>query len=367
MNKPGRKPKPILRIGVDCGALSTEDPKYKGGVYTVVFNLLLQLSLLDKKNSYIFYSFAPIPKQLLQRFGKRAKNTVLSPSFGYKSVRLPLALQKDKPDLFLALSQAVFRNAPKTIGFVYDVAFLKYSEHYKNAGRLIRNTQEVIAASTQIITISQASKNDICSYYKIDPDKITLAYPGVSEVFKPIGPKFIGQCPYFLYVGHLKKSKNIPKIIEAFAAFLKQSKQMYQLVLVGSDADFDISITEAIKRFDVEKSVIQKGYVPFRDLPKYYRGAQALISPAIYEGFGLPIVEAMACGTPVVAGSNSSMIEIVGKGGILVHQNKSNKITEALIELSQNDERKKYKQNALKEAKKFSWKKFTREVLKVIQ
>lgn len=365
-NNAGRKPKPHLKIAVDCGSLSQERIKRKGGIYTLAYNFLEQLAIIDLRNTYIFYSFAAIPKGLLKRFGKRAVNKVLTPSLGYKSVRLPLALKFDKPDVFVALSQAVPKNAPRTIGFLYDIAFLEYPDLYINVEKLKQNTEELAQKSDHILTISQASKVDITKKYSFSEDKITVAYPGVSSDFKPKGPKFIGAVPYFLYVGHLKKTKNIPFLIEAFYQFQKKSSKKYELMLVGSDEDLDEDISRKIKKLQLEKLVKVRGHVPYKDLPKYYRGAAAFISIALYEGFGLPIVEAMACGTPVIVGSNSSMPEIVEKSAIVVNEHSIKSIVEGMMKMTEDSLSRDYAKKSIKQAKKYNWATFARKFYSIL-
>lgn len=365
--KTKRSPKNIISIAIDCGSLSPRDEREKGGIATVTYNLLCELASLDKKNNYLLYSFAPIADKLIKKFNGRAKNKVLWPSFGYQKIRLPLAFKFDKPDVFLALSQTVPMYAPATLGFIYDIAFLKYPDFYPNFYQMRENTQDLIDKSSHIITISDFSKHEVVKTYHIEEKNISVVYPGVSKMFTPFGSKYAELFPYFLYVGQLKQTKNISNILKAFAQFLKNAPKKYLLVLVGSDLEFDQEIPKSIEKFGIGEYVLQKGYVDFQDLPKYYRGARAFISPALYEGFGLPIIEAMACGSPVVVGNNTSMPEIVGDAGLTVNHNNFKELTDAFVKLAENEKlRKSFSKKGLKRVKIFSWQKFTKEILKMI-
>jgi len=368
INHAGRKPRPQLKIAVDCGAISFQDKRAQGGLATICTNLLVQLSLLDQRNQYDLYSFAPLTKSIVSHFERRVNLRVLSPSYGYKTIRLPLALWLDKPDVFLALAQAVPAfGVSRVIGFLYDLAFIKFPEAYQNNQALKRQTDELVEKSAHLITISEASKLDIMENYHVPSERITVLYPGVSPAYTPDGSKYVQLEPYFLYVGQLKKTKNIPRLLEGFAEFLKTSKRSYQLVLVGSDLQLDSGIPHTIKRLGLQKRVISKGYLRMSELPKYYRGATAFISPALYEGFGLPLIEALRSGTPVITGNSSSMPEIVGDAGLTINVSSSEHIALALTQVAENEQlRQQLIKKGLTRAKDFSWRTFARGVLDVI-
>ena len=135
-------------------------------------------------------------------------------------------------------------------------------------------------------------------------------------------------------------------------------------MLVGGNAQLDQGIPKTIEQLNLQKAVIQKGYVSQSDLPKYYRGAVGFISPALYEGFGLPLLEAMACGCPVIAGNNSSQSEIIGNAGILVDAENTQQISDALSILAENETlRRRYSKKAIRQSRLFSWHRFARTLL----
>ncbi len=359
-------------IGVDAGALSVTDERLKVGVWRVTYNLLKQLSQIDTANTYRLYSFAPIDREVMKEFGSQMHNAVLAPSVGWSSVRLPFELRLHPVDVFLGLSQSI-PNLPKShnVGFIYDLAFLYTPAAYdKSYDQLKKQTDDLVKRANQIITISESSKSDIVSHYKISSEKILVCYPGVDERFRNTKwiPDQVGddkkRPPFFLFVGSLNKAKDIPLAIQSFALFLKKIKKPYDFLLVGGDYWPDPTINESIHRYQLEGRVKKLGFIADEELPRYYRGATAFFTTAIREGFCLPAVESMACGTPVVAVDRGAMKEVVGDGGIISQSIEPEKIAEMLYIIATNSNmRMKLKKEALQRAKQFSWKKFAECVI----
>ncbi len=300
-----------MNIGVDAGALSITDDRLKVGVYRVVVNLLIELGKQDKTNTYRLYSFRPLEQGMMRDFGSRMTNVVL-PQKGWFRFWLPLELQRNPVDVFLGLSQALPFSTNYSIGFVYDVGFLRFPEAYPGSYEsLKKQTESLVKQANKIITISQTTAQDLVKFFGVDKNKLTVAYPGVSKLLTARGKKFKSPRPYFLFVGALNRGKNIPTLLKAFALFNTKTKEQYDLLLIGGDYWFDTDIVPAahVKRL---------GYVPDDELANYYRGAKALVMPSLWEGFCLPVVEAMASGCPVIVSRAGALPEIVGNAGILV-------------------------------------------------
>lgn len=350
-------------IGVDAGCLGIKDERLKVGVYQVVLNLLSQLGKIDKKNTYRLYSFNPIEPKILREFGNQMENVVLRPTIGWMQARLPVEFLSRKPDVFLALGQAMpFFHPFKTIGFVYDLAFEFYPDCYPDSlVKLKRNTKYLVKIADYLVTISKSSKKDIVQLYNVPEQKIKVFYPGVSSIFTPSGKKYSLDAPYFLFVGALKRLKNIPFIIKGFVKFLAQSKQDFYLVIVGGDLWFDPKISK------INPKIKFLGYVPEKELPALYRGAIAFISPSLYEGFGMTLLEAMACGCPVITANRGSMPEIVGGVGMLVGPTNEDELAKAMIKISTSESlRSLISKKGLKQSRQFSWEKFAQGILGVI-
>jgi glycosyltransferase involved in cell wall biosynthesis len=356
-----------MTIAVDAGALGITDKRLRMGVFWVNVNLLRQLGKLDRKNSYILYSFAPIDPKLMQSFGPRMKNVVLRPPIGWFVWRLPLELALHTPDVYLGLSQAVPQTRARSIGFIYDLGFLHHPEAYPGSQeKLVSITDNLVKRAEKIIAISQVVKDDIVSRYEISSSNITVAYPGVAKSFTPPGPKHRGRRPYFLFVGALKRGKNIPGLLAGFAKFQKSSGKLYDLYLGGGDYWRDPEIHKQIEQLGLGVRVHQLGFVPEDKLASYYRGAVAFVAPSLYEGFCLPVVEAMASGTPVIASTAGALPEIVGDAGILVSPTDDDALARAMKTMADENKRVPYVAKGLAQAKKFRWETFASTVLGVI-
>ena len=344
-----------MTIGVDAGMLGVSDERLKVGVYHVANNLLKNIAALDKKNTYRLYSFLPIPK-----FGNNMHNIVLSPARGYLRLRLPLELRTHPVDIFLGLGQALppfFHTT--SIGFVYDLGFLFHKEAYGNSyKKLLGQTNYLVKHASHIITISNATKHDIVSLYDRDPKTITVCYPGVDDRFKPQGERYHHKNPYILFVGSLTKTKDIPLLLQSLALV----KKPLDLLLAGGDYWPDPAIDESINRYKLSNRVKKLGFVSDEMLSRYYRGAVAFVTTALHEGFCLPAVEAMACGTPVVAVNRGALAEIVGDGGIIVRPD-AQSIANAVVSMNKHI----LGQNAIERAKVFSWHTFAKKVLSLYE
>jgi len=342
--------------------LSPRDQREKGGVATVTLNLLTELARLDKHNRYLLYSYSSLDKTLLSKFAGRAINRVL-PRIGFNKLWLKLFLKWDRPQVYLALAQAAPETQVPILGFVYDLAFYQYHD-YPNLHKLVANTEKLVKNAQHLITISEVSKVDLERKFHLKTKQVSLFYPGVAADFSPQGTKFIDAHPYFLYVGALKRTKNIPQIITGFYQFVTKHGRNYYLILVGSDKDLDPEIQIKLDKYQLRDLVKIKGYVPSKDLPKYYRGAIALVSPSLVEGFGLPVAEAMACGTPVIVSHHPALVEVVDKAGLKVDEKNAAEIGLALSRLATNDTfRQKLVKLGLRQARKYSWHRFAKGVL----
>ncbi len=351
-------------IGVDAGSLSVNDERLKVGVYQVTRYLLRELGRMDRKNQYRLYSFTPLDPELLREFGQNMENCVLTPGVGWWGLRLPVELRLNPVDVFIGLSQAIPGGGQRNIGLVYDLGFLHYPEAYpKSYEKLVRHTQQLIERSDQIISISEVTKLDVAQTYGVEASKIQVCHPGVDRIFTLKGEKHQHSNPYFLFVGSLKRQKNIGFLLRAFARFLETQSQIYDLLLVGGDYWLDPQIFLDINRLCLGNRVTRVGQILREDLPAYYRGAAAFVSPSLIEGFCLPAAEALASGAPIIVSRLPIFFEIAGSAGLFV-DNKNEEELVAAMQTVVND--KKLRQTlvtkGLTRAKKYSWSKFARGV-----
>jgi len=355
-------------IGIDAGSLSVSDIRLRVGVWHVTYELLKRISIVDTKNYYRLYSFTAIDRSLMAQFGKRMTNVLLAPSIGYMKFRLPLELRLHPVDMFIGLSQALPSCVQtKLIGCIYDVGFLHMGKSYGSSyDKLKKQTQDVVKRADRIVTISEFSKKDIMKSYGVKEENITVIYPGVSILPFPVLKK--SRCPYILFVGALKRAKNIPAAIDGFRTFLKRVKKDYDFYLIGGDYWMDPDIQKTIRKYALEKRVHISGHVSESDLSSYYSGASAFITLGKWEGFCIPAVEAMGYGIPVIYANSGALPEIVGTAGVAVDPTDVTAVGKAIKKSIENA---KFRLSCIRKgyerALDFSWKRFGNQWLDLIQ
>ncbi len=269
--------------------------------------------------------------------------------------------------LFSPVPEAPLGSKCRTVVMVHDLIPLRfprltsplshYFRHY--AGHVLKN-------ALHIICNSESTAKDIVDYYHIEPKKITPIHLGYDPThFKPNPSVSAGS--YFLYVGRQDLYKNLHRLIAAFAALPKRKD--YQLYLVGTqDPRYSPTLLEIAKAHGVQEQVKFLNYVSYQELPLLYSGALALVFPSLWEGFGIPALEAMACGTPVITSNISALPEIVGDAGILVDPYSIESITKALQDvISDPVLRAQMSRRGLETSAKFNWQTTGKKTLEVLQ
>lgn len=357
-----------LRIWIDGYEANVEQ---RLGSSQVAFELLKNLEKIDQKNEYtVLLPSPPLGDLPKMRFGWRYR--ILKPKILWTQIVLPLALftARQKPDLIFSPTHYIPRFSPvKRIATIFDLSFLHFPEMFgkKDLWQLKNWTKFSVQNADHIITISNFSKQDIIAQYGIDKNKITVAYPGFNaDVFKERKTK---EDNYIIYIGTIQPRKNLKRLIEAVSRI-----ENLKLLIVGKTEGegrrgwkFE-EILETPKRLGVEDRVKFLGFVPTEELQNLLSGSLAFVLPSLWEGFGIPVVEAMACGTPVIVSNVSSLPEVVGDAGLLVDSYSVDQIEQAIRSVvSDKKLRQKYSKAVLSQAQKFSWQKMAKQVLKVFE
>jgi len=235
---------------------------------------------------------------------------------------------------------------------------------------LIKLDIRCIKRASYIIAVSQHTKNDLIKYLKIPDNRISVIYNGVDHsIFKPYTIKLLDK-PYILYVGSERPRKNLGRLFEAFAK-LKGEFPELKLVKVGLWGRSEKYRRDAMRKLDslgITQDVIFVDYTSELDLAHYYSSAALLAYPSLYEGFGLPPLEAMACGCPVITSNASSLPEVVGKAGIMVNPYDTDSLAQAMRQVLTDDKlRDDMVRKGLEQAKRFSWGKTARQTLEVYE
>jgi len=228
-----------------------------------------------------------------------------------------------------------------------------------------------------IITISESAKKDLINSLGLPEDKIKVIYCGIDEAYQPTQnlksieatrKKFNLPEKFILNVSTLVPTKNLPTLFKAFALFKSSTSLSHRLVIVGGKGWKYKEILKAVTQLGLEKDIIFTGYVPREDLINIYNAADLFVYPSFYEGFGLPPLEAMACGTPVIASNVSSIPEVVGEAGILLNPFDIAGIAEAIEKVIRDDDlRREMVEKGITQAQKFSWRQNASETKKIYE
>ncbi len=349
----------------------------------VAFELLKNIHELDQENNYtVLLSAKPLPDLPKQRTNWKYK--ILRPGRLWTRIAVPIYyhLAKIKPDVILSPTHYIPRFIKaKRVPVIFDLAFIHFPEMFKKDDlyKLTNWTKTSILESAHIITISESSKKDIMDNYKISRDKITVSYPGYNnELFKvlkdpqqieKIQKKYEISGNYVIYIGTVQPRKNLLRLIRA----MKKIENL-KLVVVGKirgkgkQGWMNEKILEEPKKLGIEEKIIFTDYVPPQELPYLITGSKAFILPSLWEGFGIPVVEAMATGTPVITSNVSSLPEVVGDAGLLVNPRSETQIEQAIrLLVSDKKLHLRLSKRALEQSKKFSWTEMAKQVIKVLE
>jgi glycosyltransferase involved in cell wall biosynthesis len=260
---------------------------------------------------------------------------------------------------------------------VHDLIFKRFPEHHKRLNSLYLNTAMplYLRQADHIIAVSHCTKSDIVNDYGIDPAKVSVIYEAAAPFFKPPSPerildmreKFGLWGRYLVTVGTIEPRKNLNRLVQAFV-ILRERDPDLRLVVVGVDGWLFESFYNEIKDIHPHGTVFRPGYVTDEDLPAMIAGASCAVTPSLYEGFGLPVLEAMACGTPVVCSRTSSLGEIAGDAAVLIDPESLESLTEGLRQVLMDDDfAASLREKGLKRAAEFSWGRAARETWQVYQ
>lgn len=363
-----------MNIGIDGSRISTNEMT---GVDGYTANLVKAISKIDKVNKYIIY-FSKVPKYF--EIGHQNVSTRVIPMTRFwTQIRLALECLIRPPDILFvpAHTMPVIRRPNlKTIVTIHDLGAEFLAEYHQFPQKYYLNwaTEYVARHASHIIAVSESTKKDLVKQFKVDPKRITVIYEAVdANKFSPQGIKEVEQTKkelgitkkYLLFVGTVQPRKNLLRLIEAFS---KLENKNLELVLAGKPGWLFEEIYEAPKKFNVEGRVKFVGYVKDDQLPALYSGAEMFVFPSLFEGFGLPILEAMACGIPVLTSNISSMPEVSGRNAVLVNPNKINEISRGIESLLKDKSLyKKLSDSGRKWASKFTWEETARETIKVFE
>ena len=361
-----------IRIGVDARHLSGRN----NGIQTYLLNLL-HYSIKSTMDTHEWFLYCPysIDKKVFNYKHVKIINPPISTKFigfhlVFSQIFIPILSLIDRVDIvwFPANRSSLF--LPKSIARVvsiHDVVWKKYPETMKYTGLKLDKFFMMRSAKLAdiVTTVSHSSFDDIVRAGVSDSNKIIVVSNGVNRpnsIEKKIDRSF------FLFVGTLEPRKNLTRLLQAYGSLPLSIKEKMKLVIVGGKGWGEVNLLDTITQLDLTEYVKVLGRVDDATLATLYTNAQFLVMPSLYEGFGLPLVEAMSYGTPVLTANNSSMPEVAGNAGLLVDALDVESIADGLQEMITNNElRERLAKNAKLNASRFSWDESAKKLITVFE
>lgn len=399
-------------IGIDA---SRANRQRKTGTEWYSFYLIKNLAIIDKTNIYWLYLNAPASPEL-RAIVKNNPNFIFKylnwPIHSFWTLgRLSLEMLFKRPDVLFVPAHTLPLFSPrKTVNTIHDVAFVReknlyFSEQPKTTktglrplinffvkiftwGRYSASSVDYLYWSTnfalrqakKIITVSNFTKQEILNIYpKTKDNKIKVVHNGYNnDLYKPLKDaekakailaKYNLQAPFYLYVGRLEKKKNTPTLIEALSLVRDHHPEIKEkLVLIGNASFGFDEVKYVIEEFDLNNDVLIPGWVDEEDMPYIYNAASAFVFPTKHEGFGIPILESIACGLPTIASDLPVLREVAGEDILYFNQNDKYDIARAMVQIiTDTDLRQRLQLQGLKRSENFSWRKCAEETLQVLK
>ena len=367
-----------MRIAIDARGINF----YSGtGIGTYTENVLKNLINIDTMNNYhVFWSgnnYESIKKENCKIVMTSKKHQRF-----FEDNYFPANISNENIDIYhmpqngIGFSQGI---SCKKIVTIHDLIPYVMPETV-GKGYLLKFLKEmplIIGGSSGIITVSEFSKRDILKFFPVDERKIFVTPLAADKKYTPLNKSHCRDFlkneynltdPFILYLGGFSERKNVASVLTSFAKVYKDLNKTYKLVIVGGYKDSSQKLVTLANELKIDSNVIFTGFVPEEHLPIFYNGCDTFIYPSFYEGFGLPPLEAMNCGTPVIASNLTSIPEVVGDGGILINPYDISEISLAIGNLLSNEKlQSELSYKALKRAKEYSWQNTALSTLKVYE
>jgi glycosyltransferase involved in cell wall biosynthesis len=368
-----------LRIAIDAHSVGTG----LGGNESYATNLIEALAEIDTVNDYTLFVTR---RAAVKRFSDRWPNFSVRATLPHMPlIRIPLTLSAElrrRPVdvLHVQFTAPPFSPCPVVVS-IHDLSFEHLPQTFKWRSRkqLRITVRRSAREAAQVIALSEHARSDLIATYRLAPEKVSVVPLAAPDHFRPVANEeeiqrvrqtYGIKDDYILSVGAIQPRKNLSRLVAAYSRLRRVGPggKLPQLVLVGKCAWLYDETLRAIKELEVSDSIILTGYVPESDLPALYSGALCFVYPSYFEGFGLPPLEAMKCGAPVIVGNQTSLPEVVGDAGVLVDPFDVDDIA-AKIEnmIGDSNLRAGLRVKGLNRAKLFSWRETARQTLAIYE
>ena len=368
-----------MRLGIEAQRIFR---KNKHGMDYVVLQEIKELQQIDTKNEYYVF-VKPGEDRCVESTGNVHIIELSCPSYPlWEQWALPKAAKKYQVDILHCTSNTapIWCSIPLVLT-LHDIIFLEPRDKqnkslYQNLGWLYRrlDVPKILDKCRRIITVSNFEMENIVSKLNIPRERMAMIYNGYNNWFKPIEDqnevykKYIQEEGFFFFLGNTDPKKNTERTLVAYSQYLKQSTIKRKLLMADLDSEYLNGIIERNQIENIRNYIVMPGYIVNSDLPYIYNSAFAFLYTSLRESFGIPLLEAMACGTPVITSNTSSMPEIGGKDAIFVNPEKSEDITQMMLTLENNQTFYEHQQQiGMERATHFSWGKTADKLLKLYQ
>jgi len=352
------------------------------GIGTYVRNLLRHLSRLDSTTEYVVLCRGE-DCEGIDSLGENFR-AVSEPAPAYsvsEQFRVPLHLRREGIELFHATHYVLPPLVRcKSVVTIHDCIHLRFPQYLPNKlGYAYARSALWIAThrSNRILTVSEASKRDILKYFRVPPGKIDVIYNAIDERFNEpptdeeiarVRERYQLNDPFVLYAGNIKPHKNLERLIEAFHMLRRGPLEHLKMLIIGDEISKYATLRRAVHKYKLHQHVRFFGFVPDKTLAVLYRLAGVFVFPSLYEGFGLPPLEAMASGTPVVTSNVSSLPEVVGDAALLIDPYQPEAIADAMRRaLLEPGLREELRRRGLLRVQEFSWERSIRRVREIYE
>jgi glycosyltransferase involved in cell wall biosynthesis len=343
-------------------------------------SLIAHLARYFPQNQYFVYTPKTKDKPQIQAFTETKGISLKLPETKgmlWRSLGIKTQLQKDNIDLYHGLSHelpiGIHKTGIRSIVTIHDLIFLKFPQNYGFFDRLIYKLKTKYACehADRIIAISEQTKQDIVALFKTDPDKIEVLYQSCDDSFKSMATQEIKDqvkdkyklpAKYILNVGTIETRKNLLVLVKA----LKNIDGDYKLVVIGKKTGYFKMVEKEIQNLGLQNRILFLQQIPFTDLPVIYQMAALFAYPSIYEGFGIPIIEALYSNVPVVAATGSCLEEAGGPNSLYVHPDDHITLSKTINEILENTSlRKEMQESGLDYVKKFDNEHISRQMMQL--
>ncbi len=366
-------------VGINAHLLSGEAGYRRAGIHQYIAQVLRHLPWEEGQPAYIVFTrheAAWLNRPGMQVVTSRLPTENRLVRIFWEQVVWPWLVVQKRPNLLHSMAFVLpFLSQCPAVVTVYDLSFMHFPASFPAVQRLYltQQTRYACRKARRVITISESGRQDVHRFFQVPLANIQVVYPGVDAVFRPFPASQLTNfrqaknltTPFILHVGTLQPRKNLITLIEAFA---QADLPNCQLVLVGGKGWLFEEIFARVQLLGLVDRVRFVGYVPDEELPYWYNTAELLVFPSLYEGFGMPVIEAMACGTPVIAANTSSLPEAVGEAALFFAPYDRQTLADHLTAVLQNPAlAATLRTKGLQQAGQFSWLKAGRETAEIYQ